>query len=472
MSQPNSSPNRFIEVIPWIVAAICLLTYAGWIALRPTVQEPVREPIAWKRTPAKKLVMNADVTTTGTGVAAALNGSWPQFRGAKRDNIAEIDKPLLKSWPEAGPKVLWKMPVGEGYAGPAIYKGKVYLLDYDRDKQFEMIRCLSLADGQEIWRTSYPLEIKRNHGMTRTTPAVTDRFVVTMSPRCIVYCCDALNGRVIWKKDLKGEFGTVEPQWYTGQCPLIDGDRVIIAPAGRPLMMAIDLASGNIVWRTPDHENMGMTHSSIAPATLGGIKQYLYCTYKGVVGVAADDGRVLWTHPGWKNSTAMIPAPVAIGEDRVFFTAGYNSGSQMIKLTKDGAGFKIEQLFRLKSNEFGSDQHTPILYQERLWVPRSPLGTGELACLDLNGKRVWTSGADLQLGLGSFLMIADGTLFCLSDKDGTLHMGTIAADSYKEIARAKVLDGVEPWAPMALADGRLIVRDMTEMKCLQVGEGG
>lgn len=469
MPQPNP-PSRHIEAVPWIVAAIGLLAYAGWMMLGAPSPETVREPIAWKRTPPKKLALDADVTTSGTGVAAALTGSWPQFRGAMRDNIAVTTGTLLRAWPEGGPKVLWKIPVGEGYAGPAIHKGKVYLLDYDRDTTSEAIRCLSLADGREIWRTAYPMVIKRNHGMTRTVPAVTDQFVVTMSPRCIVYCCDALSGRVIWKKDLKSEFGAVEPQWYAGQCPLIDGDRVIIAPAGKPLMMAIDLASGNIVWQTSGHENMGMTHSSIAPATLGGIRQFLYCTYKGVVGVAADDGRVLWTHPGWKNNTAIIPAPVPVGDDRVFFTAGYNSGSQMIKLVKDGAGYKIEQLFRLKSNEFGSDQHTPIWYQERLWVPRSPLGAGELACLDLNGRRVWSGGDDLQFGLGSILLMADGTLFVLSDKDGTLHMGTVAPDGYKELARAKVLDGIEPWAPMAFADGRLLVRDMTEMKCLEVGE--
>ncbi len=368
--------------------------------------------------------------------------------------------------------MLWKIPVGEGYAGAAIHKGKVYLLDYDRDTAMEAIRCLSLADGQEIWRTAHPMEIKRNHGMTRTVPAVTDRFVVTMSPRCVVYCCDALTGRVLWKKDLKGECGAVEPQWYTGQCPLIDGDRAILAPAARPLMMAVDLATGDIVWRTTGHENMGMTHSSIAPATLGGIKQYLYCTYTGVVGVAADDGRVLWVHPGWKNNTAIIPEPVPVGDGRVFFTAGYNSGSQMIRLTKEAAGFKVAELFRLKSTEFGSDQQTPILFQDRLWVPRSPLTEGKLACLDLNGKRAWSGGEDLEFGLGSILMTADGTLFALSDKDGTLHMGTVAPNGYTELAHAKVLDGVEPWAPMALADGRLIVRDMTEMKCLLVGEGG
>ncbi|MCE5229602.1 PQQ-like beta-propeller repeat protein [bacterium] len=468
MSAP--SPNPFLSRLPWLIGAVCLLAYIGWLASSSTVHEPIRQPIQWNRAPAKKIAKDDDVTTTGTATAAVLNGSWPQFRGARRDNIAEPAKPLFKTWPATGPKVLWKIPVGEGYAGAAIHKGKVYLLDYDREKEREAIRCLSLANGEEIWRTTYPSTIKRNHGMTRTVPAVTNQFVVTFSPHCLVYCCDALTGRVVWKKDLKSEFGTVEPQWYAGQCPLIDGDRVIIAPAARPLMMAVDLATGKIVWQTVGSENMGMTHSSIVPATLGGISQYLYCTFKGVAGIAAGDGRVLWTYNGWKNTMAIIPAPVPVGDDRVFLTAGYNSGSKMIRLAKDGAGFKAEDVFSLKATEFSSEQHTPILYQDKLYATRSPRDDGELACLDPSGKVAWSSGEGPQFGLGPILMTADGTVFGIDDHTGVLHMGTIAADGYKELARAKVLDGVEPWAPMALADGRLIIRDMTEMKCLEVGE--
>ncbi|MRR13000.1 polyvinylalcohol dehydrogenase [bacterium] len=360
------------------------------------------------------------------------------------------------------------MPVGEGYAGAAIHKGKVYLLDYDRDKAQELIRCLSLGDGQEIWRTAYPMTIKRNHGMTRTVPAVTDRYVVTMSPRCIVYCCDALTGRVVWKKDLKAEYAAVEPQWYASQCPLIEDDRVIIAPGGKPLMMSIDLATGNEVWRTPDHDGMGMTHSSIARATLGGVKQYLYCTNKGAVGIDANTGRILWTH-AWSIKIATIPAPVGVGEDKVFFTGGYNAGSQMIRLVKDGDAFKAEELFRLKASEFSSDQHTPIYYKDRLYAAGSPAASGQLKCLDTSGKMVWSSEA-LQIGLGPMLFTSDGMVLALDDHTGSLHLGEIGADGYKDLASAKVLDGVEPWAPMALADGRLVLRDMTEMKCIEVGE--
>lgn len=462
MPKPNR-PSIFIQTLPWFAAIVCAAAFVFWAALDAPKQEPRREPVKWDRAAAKIAAPAEAVTTAGAGVAAALAGSWPQFRGPNRDNIAETTKPLARSWPAAGPKLLWRLPVGEGFAGAAIHKGKVYLLDYDRDQARELIRCLSLSDGQEIWRTAYPLTIKRNHGMTRTVPAVNDRFVVTISPRCLVYCCDALTGRVVWKKDLKAEYGTVEPQWYAGQCPLIDGDRVILAPAGKPLMLAVDLATGNEIWRAPGHDDMGMTHSSIAPATLGGVKQYLYCANKGAVGVDAGTGRVLWTHP-WIIKMATIPAPVPVGEDRVFFTGGYNAGSLMIRLVKDGDAFKTEELFRLRASEFSSDQHTPIYYRDKLYATCSPAASGRLKCLDPSGKAAWTSDA-LEVGLGPMLLTADGLALALDDHTGTLHLGEIVNDGYKELASAKVVDGVEPWAPMALADARLILRDMTEMKC-------
>lgn len=460
--------------LPWAVGALCVAAFAAWQALDAPREEAPRVPIEWDRTtgtsdkPGRQV---GEVTTVGPGRAADLPGSWPQFRGAQRDNIVDSSVTLARAWPEAGPPLLWRLPVGEGFAGAAIHKGMAYLIDYDREQQLDVIRCLSLDDGQEVWRTTYPVTVKRNHGMTRTVPAVTDEYVVTLGPRCHVYCCDARTGRVIWKLDLKKDYGTVEPPWYAGQCPLIDGGRVILAPGGKPLMMAVELATGEIAWRTAGHEDMGMTHSSIAPALLGGVKQYVYGAHEGVVGVAADDGRVLWTWPQWKINMANIPTPLAVGPDRLFFTGGYGSGSQMVRLVPEdkeaGKAFKVEEVFRLKATEFAADQQTPILFQDHLYAIIPPSTAGEAACLNLDGRRLWTSGGERRFGYGPFLMTRDGLMLALGE-DGTLHLAKVGPAGYEELAQAKVLSGGEAWGPMALADGRLVLRDLTEMICLDL----
>ena len=96
-----------------------------------------------------------------------LGADWPQFRGANRDNIS-TETGLFRTWPAGGPKVLWKIPVCEGYAGAAIKDGRIYLNDYDAEKKEHLVRCLSIADGKDIWQWSYPVEVRPNHGITRT----------------------------------------------------------------------------------------------------------------------------------------------------------------------------------------------------------------------------------------------------------------------------------------------------------------
>ena len=114
------------------------------------------------------------------GKASEIPGSWPTFRGAAYDNISTEPVKLLERWPAAGPKVLWSLDLGMGYAGAAIHKGRVYVLDYDETAKEDALRCFSLDDGKEIWRLSYKVMIKQYHGFSRTVPAVSDRYVVTI----------------------------------------------------------------------------------------------------------------------------------------------------------------------------------------------------------------------------------------------------------------------------------------------------
>lgn len=407
---------------------------------------------------------NPGTLIVGAGVPSALGGTWPGFRGPARDGVAHDAAGLLRAWPPEGPKVLWRTPVGEGYAGPAVRQGRVYLIDYDKERGEDAIRCLSLDDGREIWRYTYSVRVRPNHGMSRTVPAVNDEFVVTLGPKCHVTCLRAETGELVWKLDLVKDYGTTVPPWYAGQCPLLDGDVVILAPGGDPLMMAVELATGAIRWRTPNPGGHEMTHSSIVAVDAEGTgRQYVYCSSQAALGVAAADGRLLWTHPGWRVPTANVPTPVPVGADRVFLCGGYGSGSLMLQFIPGATN--VQEAFRLTADVFGSQQHTPVLYDDHLYgvEPR-----GELVCLDLSGKRVWASGAQRRFGLGPFL-VADGLLFIVDDASSVLHLVEASPVGYRELASAKVLHGHEPWAPMALVGGRLILRDVTEMVCIQVG---
>jgi len=404
--------------------------------------------------------------TAGSGKPGEIQGEWPWFRGKDLDNIAKGGAPLARQWPPGGPTVLWSVELGEGHAGPAVRDGRVYLLDYDREKSCDALRCLSLADGKEIWRYSYPVEVKRYHGMSRTVPALGGSCVVAIGPKCHVTCLDATTGNFQWMIDLVRQYGATVPQWYAGQCPLVDGDRVVLAPGGKSaLLLAVDLKTGREEWKTPNPRRWTMTHASIMPIEFGGRRMYVYCGSGGVVGVNAATGAIEWDTTEWQIKLATVPSPICLPDGRIFLCGGYSAGAMMLQLRDEGGTLVARPLFRLKARQFGSTQHTPILYQGHLYGVRED---EQLVCLDLNGKEVWRSGAEHRFlkARGPYL-IADGLIYVLAE-DGVLTMAEASPAGYKELGRAQVLDGPDAWGPMALVAGRLLARDTVRMVCLDV----
>ena len=468
--------KRFLIVggIPVVLAGIGTLLFYGWLRADPAAGFAERVPIA-ENLPQVASDANGVEGVRGElvqfdGKPADLPGAWPRFRGANFDAVSVEKVSLVRTWPGDGPKVLWSVGVGEGYAGAAVLSGRVYVLDYDREKRADALRCLSLEDGRDIWRYSYPVRVKRNHGMSRTVPAVTERYVVTLGPKCHVTCLDSTTGEFRWMLDLVREFEATVPPWYAGQCPLIEQDqgraRVIIAPGGKALMVAMDCETGEIVWENANPHEWQMTHSSIIPTEFRGVRMYVYCASGGVVGVSAEDGSILWQYNEWKIRIANVPSPVMAGEGLIFLSGGYNAGSLMLRLVEKESKIGVEEVFRLAPEVFGSPQHTPVFYEGYIYGVRPDK---QLTCLDLNGQVVWTSPSTHRFGsqgLGPYT-IADGLIYIMDD-DGLLTLARATPTGYEQLAEAKVLEGPESWGPMAVAGGRLIVRDLNRMICLDI----
>ena len=388
----------------------------------------------------------AGTLTQSDGVPADLPGSWPRFRGANYDAISSEKVSLNRNWPPEGPRVIWSVEMGEGYAGAAVFAGRVYVIDYDQANQADVIRCLSLDDGKDIWQYSYPIKVKRFHGMSRAVPTVTDKYVVTMGPKGHVTCLDSKTGEFRWMLNSVREYGTKIPQWYTAQCPVIEDGKAILAPAGSVLMMAVDCETGDIVWQTPNPDGWVMTHSSIVPMEFAGRRFYIYCGGStdagGVVGVSADDGLVLWKTDQWKVRTN-VPLPVIVGEDRIFLSAGYGQydyGCTMLRLAESEGKITVTSEFVHPTEVFGTMQQTPIYYEGHIYGVRMDK---QLVCLDLQGNVAWTSTSANTFGSGPYT-IADGLLYVMDD-DGVLTPG-----------RARSL-GVQPVGPgQGLGCGRVV----------------
>ncbi len=398
-------------------------------------------------------------------VAAVANAAdWPQFRGPNRDGISK-ETGLLRKWPAGGPRVVWSVPVAQGYAGAAIVAGRVYHHDYDEKLDEWRVYCRSLSDGKLVWSFAERRNIRPNHGITRTVPAVDGKYVFSLDPKCVLHALDAQTGKEIWRKNLVSEYKTMIPPWYNGQCPLMEEDRIIIATGGEAILVALDKATGREIWRTPNPDQLLLSHASVMPAVLGGVKQYLYGTLNGPLGVSAKDGKLLWAFPR-KFNVAVAPSPLAVDGERVFMTASYDAGSVMVRVRPNGNTFRAETVFDMKNNEWNSEVHTPIVFRGHMFAVGKKR-RGLFTCLSLDGKTVWDSDGKAAFDLGSFLL-ADGMFFILEGRTGVLRLIEATTAGYKELASAQVLNGPDVWAPMALSDGKLVVRDMTKMVCLDV----
>jgi len=462
----------------WLLAAVILLLLLWWLFRDPTTHFTESMPGQDNRG-TDSLLLNEKVNIGENfkvygSSSFSSKTSWTNFRGAGYDNICATSFPLKNSWTGNQPEIRWSVELGEGHAGPAIFDGRVYVMDYDEQKREDALRCFALNDGKEIWRRSYGVTLKRNHGMSRTVPAVTADYLVTIGPRCHVMCVKRESGDLIWGIDMVKQYKSEVPLWFTGQCPMIDRNSVILAPGGSVIMTAIDCATGKVVWETPNTANLKMSHSSVVPWTLNGKKMYVYSAVGGVLGISAegpDEGKILWQSTAW-NHSVVAPAPVCFPDGKVFLSAGYGAGSMMIQVNTSSEGYSVNVLKEYgPKNGMACEQQTPVVWNGLMYAIQ-PKDAGplrnQLICVSPDDvtKVIWSSGKEGRFGLGPYL-IADKKMFVLSD-DGTLTMLRPDANKYVQLAQKKLFDGSDAWAPMAIADGLLILRDSKTMYCVNL----
>ncbi len=403
-----------------------------------------------------------------------LKGSWPRFRGADFDNINKENIPLIDTWGTQGPKILWQVSMGEGHAAPVIHQGKAYILDYDEIKKADALRCFGLVSGEEIWKRYYQVHVKRNHGMSRTVPAITDDYILTIGPKCHVMCVNPDNGDYLWGIDMVKDYGTEIPFWYTGQCPLIDNGVAILAPGGSSLIIGVDCASGEVLWETPNPDGWKMSHSSVVPMEYGGRKMYLYAAIGGLLGISAeadDMGEILWKTNAFSPSV-VAPSPLVLDNGKVFLTAGYGAGSILLQLKSKTNSIEVDILQQYKPKEgLASEQQTPLFFENHiLGIQPKDAGTkrNQFICTSNSDTKqvLWTSGKGERFGLGPYLM-ADGKVFILDD-DGTMTIIKASTDAFTVLDKARIIEGQDAWGPLALADGYMLMRDSKTLLCLDM----
>ena len=475
----NGMKSPLSNIILSALSLTFLISLLWWITKDPVKGFSTSEPGMDNR--GKGVEVNLDVNIGEfyerlNRETSSLKEKWPRFRGENFDNIQDSEIELIDKFGPGGPEIKWSIRLGEGHAGPAVYEGKVYLLDYDEEEKADKLRCFSLENGTELWRRWYKVNVKRNHGMSRTIPAVTEDYILTIGPRSHVMCVDREDGNLRWGLNVEAEYETEIPFWYTGQCPIIDNGKAIIATGGKALMVAVDCETGEKIWETPNEQGWKMSHSSIIPYTFGGTKMYVYSAVGGACGIAAEGenaGEILWQTNRW-NHQVVAPSPVCMPDGKIFLTAGYGAGSMLLQLKKQDGQFQVEILKEYKPSEgLACEQQTPVVYGGYVFgiLPKDagPL-RNQMVCVDPDDftRVIWSSGQTVRFGLGPY-MIADNKFFILSD-DGTLTIAAPSAERYVQLDSYRVIEGQDAWGPLAIADGYLVMRDSETMLCLDIAK--
>jgi len=386
--------------------------------------------------------------------AVAFAGDWPRFLGPDANGISS-ETGINKNWNERKPATLWTFKLSDGgFAGPSVADGKVFIIDRQGDN--DVVRALNFADGKPVWEASYPDPGKADQGsFARSTPTFDNGKLYTLSRGGLVNCYDAKDGKKSWSRSLKDDFKGDQPKWYWSMSPRIDGNNVILVPGGAEAgVVVLNKETGETVWQGSGG-NGKPGYATPVIATIGGKKQYLVFMSKSVIGVDAENGKLLWSLPWETKFDVNAASPVPLGDDSILITSGYARGGAVVKIVGD----KVEKIWENK--EIQSQFSTPILFDGKIYGTTDP---GDLICLDpKTGKSIWRQGGFEKGGI----IIADGTIIGLNGKEGDLIMAELNPDAYKELGRIKPL-GAQSWTAPILADGKLIVRNKAEMVCLDL----
>ena len=374
---------------------------------------------------------------------------WPQWRGPARDGIAPGFR-APAAWTPASLRSAWTVKVGEGHASPVVVGERVYA--FAREGEQEVLRCLHLADGREIWKEAYaaPYEMTfaaRKHGKgPKATPVVAGNRIFALGIAGHFSAWDAVTGRVLWRKDFGGEFKATSPEFGAAASPLVEGETVITHVGGKHggALTAFDTATGATRWRW---DGDGPGYASPVIATLGGVRQLITQTQRRCVALNPADGRLLWELPFTTAYEQNSVTPVVVGDVVVFGGVG----KPTFAVEVNGGQPKV----RWEAREITLYMSTPVAAGTRLFG-MSDKTRGSLFSLDARSGAVLWKGEG-RLGENASLTDLGGVLLVLTT-GGELSVQVPAGDELRAVARYPV-STTPVWASPAVAGQRILIKD-------------
>jgi outer membrane protein assembly factor BamB len=417
---------------------------------------------------------------------------WPQWMGPTRNGIW-AEEGILETFPKAGPKKLWSVPIGGGYAGPAVANGKVFITDYQRkvgdtandpgkknklDGQ-ERVLCLDAATGKELWKHEYDRKYELSYPAgPRTTPTVDGEFVFTLGSMGDLFCLDANKGSVIWSKDFVKDYQAPVPQWGFCGHPLVEDNLLICLVGGNgSVAVAFDKKTGKEVWKKLSAKDQGYCPPAII--TAGGKRQLLIYHSEAIHALNPATGEEYWKVELKPSYGMSINAPQQYKD--FLFAGGIGNVAVMLKLHSDSPA--VSEVWRggKKSEAVYPANATPLMLDGTLYGCDSM--TGEFRAVDLaTGKVFWathepTNGKESNMPHGTAFAVKNADRYFLFSETGHLIIARLTPEKYEELSRTKLLEPTGEsfgrkvvWSHPAFANKKVFARNDSEIVCYDLSK--
>jgi outer membrane protein assembly factor BamB len=401
----------------------------------------------------------------GASKALALDGAgpgWPEYGGPNRSFVVP-DAGLADTWPNAGPKVVWKRELGDGYAGVSEHAGKLFTM-FRRDPHHEIVIALDAANGKTVWQYEFDSGLTGDKDLQygpgpHVEPVVTGGRVFAIGITGKMSCLDEKTGRMVWSHDLVTDFGAEKMDRGYGNNPLPYKDTLLlpIGGAGHSII-ALSQADGKLVWKNTD--NFKNAYSSPILIRVNGEEQAVFFMSDEILGLNPATGALLWKH---KHSTEWglnISMPIWVGGHLLFMSSAYNGGSRVLELTRETNTVVTEKWF---SNKLRIHITNAIPRNGFVIGSSGDFGPAFLTAVDINtGKELWRDRSFARAN-----MILAGDKLILLDEDGHLALAKPDTTALHVASRADLLHH-NAWTAPTLVGTRLYLRDRLQIMALEL----
>lgn len=401
---------------------------------------------------------------------------WPQWRGPNRDGVWSEDG-ILESFPRDGLHVRWRARVGGGYSGPAVARGRVFLTDRRLRPDVERVLCFDEETGRPLWVHSYPCDYENMEyeAGPRASPTVRQNKVYTLGTMGHLFCLDAADGRVLWKKDLVKEHHAQLPRWGASAAPLVEGELLIAIAGGQPgaCVTAFHKDTGGLVWKALDDRP---AYSAPIVVDAGGQRQVIVWTCDALSSLEPATGKVYWQVPYRNTNDLHVVGTPVVQKDLLLVNSVWRTTAKMLKLESNRPAASV--LWETKRWAHHNLFSTPVFPDERHFYL---VDNTDVCCIDAtSGDEVWRapalahhSGSRGTMGTAGAHIVANGQQVFIFDDQGKLILARLSPKGYQEIGRTFLIEatagtswqGPVTWAHPAYANRHIFARNDKELVC-------